>query len=59
MYAYSGKYVNCPQLEELIKAKGGRVPLIETEPIDLEITADAQGLKLIFPFPYCVEAKRE
>jgi len=59
MYAYSGKYVNCPQLEELIKAKDGRVPLIETGPIDLEITADAQGLKLIFPFPYCVKAKQE
>jgi hypothetical protein len=59
MYTYSGEYVNCPRLEELLKAKGGRVPEIETEPIDLEITADAQGLKLIFPFPYCVKARRE
>jgi len=59
MYAYSGKYLNCPQLEKLIEAKGGRVPAIESIPIALEITADLQGVKLIFPFPYCVKAKRE
>lgn len=59
MYTYTGKYVNCPWSEELIRAEGTKVPQIETEPISLEITADAQGLKLIFPFPYCVKSKRE
>jgi len=58
MYAYSGKYLNCPQLEKLIEAKGGRVPAIESIPIALEVTADLQGVNLIFPFPYCVKAKR-
>jgi hypothetical protein len=59
MYAYSDQYLNCPQLEKLIEAKGGSVPPIETTPIHLEVTADMQGVKLIFPFPYCVKAKRE
>ena len=59
MYTYSGEYLNCPQMEKLIKEKGGVVPQIETIPIDLEVTADLQGVNLIFPFPYCVKAKRK
>ena len=56
MYTHSGEYVNCPELEKL-RSRG--VSAIETEPIHLEVTDDAQGLKLIFPFPYCAKAKRE
>jgi hypothetical protein len=59
MYTYSGEYLNCPQLEKLIEAKGGHVPTIETTPLHLEVTADLQGVKLIFPFPYCAKAKRK
>jgi hypothetical protein len=49
----------CPQLEKLIKEKGGNVSTIETTPIQLEVTADLQDVRLIFPFPYCAKAKRE
>lgn len=56
IYIYSGEYVNCPELEKL-RVRG--VPAIETEPIHLEVTDDVQGVKLIFPFPYCVKSKRE
>ena len=57
MYTYEGEYVNCPQLDKLIKASGESVPEIETKPIRLEINSDVQGIKLVFPFPYCVKAK--
>ncbi len=58
-YTYSGQYVNCPQIEKLIEEKGGRGPTIESGRINMEVTTDVQGIKLIFPFPYCVKAKRE
>ena len=56
IYIHSGEYVNCAEMEKL---RGRGVPAIETEPIHLEVTDDAQGLKLIFPLPYCAKAKRE
>ena len=57
MYAYEGEYVNCPQLDKLIKATAGRVPDIGTKPLRLEVNSDMQDIKLVFPFPYCVKAK--
>ena len=57
MYTYEGEFVNCPQLDKLLKAKGGRVPDVGTKPIPLEITRDMQDIKLTFPFPYCEKAK--
>lgn len=59
MYTYEGEYDNCPQLDKLIKAKGGNVPDIGTKPIRLEINRDIQDIKLVFPFPYCVKSKQE
>lgn len=59
MYTYSGEFLNCPQLEKIIKENGGSVPDVSTKPIKLEINTDLQDVKLIFPFPYCVKAKRE
>lgn len=59
MYTYVGKYVNCPQHDKLLKAKGGYVPDLGTKPIPLEITRDMQDIKLALPFPYCEKAKEE
>ena len=59
MYTYEGEYVNCPQLDKLLKANGGRVPDVGTKPMPLEITRDIQDIKLTFPFPFCQKAKEE
>ena len=59
MYTYEGEYVNCSQLDKLIRASGGRVPDVGTKPLPLEITRDMQDIKLTFPFPYCNKAKEE
>jgi hypothetical protein len=57
MYAYEGKYENCPQLDKILKEKA--VSEVETKPMALEITTDLQDIKLTFPFPYCKKAKAE
>jgi len=57
MFAYVGKYANCPALDKLIEAKGGLVPQVETEPLRLKIDTDLQGLKLIFPFGFCEKSQ--
>jgi hypothetical protein len=59
MYTYEGEYVDCPQLDKLLKANGDRVPDVGTKTIPLEITSDMQDIKLTFPFPYCKKAKDE
>jgi hypothetical protein len=59
MYTYEGEYVDCPELDKLLKANGGRVPDLGTKPMSLEITRDMQDIKLTFPFPYCKKAKEE
>jgi hypothetical protein len=57
MYSYAGEYVNCPQLEKIIKAQGGIVPELRTPPLTLEINRDIQDVKLVFPFPFCEKDK--
>lgn len=59
MYTYEGEFENCPQLDKLIKARGGNVPDVGTKPIMLEINRDVQDIKLIFPFSYCVKAEQK
>ena len=59
MYTYEGEYVNCPQLDKLLKANGGHVPDVGTKTMSLEITRDMQDIKLTFPFPFCKKAKEE
>ena len=59
MYTYAGDFVNCPQLDKLLRANGGSVSDIGTKPIPLEITRDMQDIKLTFPFPYCEKAKEK
>lgn len=57
MSTYQGKYVNCSQLEKLIKASGDTFAEIKTKPVRVEAGTDMQNVKLVFPFPYCVKAK--
>lgn len=59
MYTYEGEYVNCPQLDKLIKAEGGNARDVGTSPKKLEISRDIDDIKLVFPFPYCAKAKHE
>ncbi len=58
MYTYAGEYVNCPQLEKIIKAQGGNVSDVSTAPVRLEINRDVQDIKLVFPFPSCAKAEK-
>jgi hypothetical protein len=57
MYTFEGEFVDCTQLDKLIRANGGRVPDVGTKPIPLEIMRDIQDIKLTFPFPYCKKAR--
>lgn len=59
MYTYEGQYVNCPQLDKLIKATGRSAPDIGTKPIRLEVNREFSDTRLVFPFPYCVKSKVE
>lgn len=59
MSSYEGEFVNCPQLDKLLRAKGGYVADVETKPMTLEITRDMQDIKLTFPFPYCEKAREK
>lgn len=58
MYTYAGEFINCPQLEKIIKAKGGQMMDVETPAIELEVNRDIQDVKLVFPFPFCAKAKQ-
>jgi hypothetical protein len=59
MFPYEGKYVDCPELDKLLKANGGHLPDLGTKTMSLEITRDIQDIKLTFPIPYCKKAKEE
>lgn len=57
MFAYQGKYINCPQFEKLVKAQGQVFAEIKTSPVKIDAATDIQDIKLVFPFPYCAKAK--
>jgi hypothetical protein len=59
MYAYTGKYENCPQFDRLVKEAGSRVPEIKTAPVEIRATTNVYAVELKFPFPACKKAKRE
>jgi hypothetical protein len=59
MYTYSGEFQNCPQLEKILKTMNDRVPELQTKPVRVEVNTDMQEIRLTFPFPYCVKARRE
>jgi hypothetical protein len=54
IYTHSGAYLNCPELERVLKLKKGDV---ETKPLPLEVNSDISGIQLKFPFPHCEKAK--
>ena len=59
MYTYVGEHANCPHLDRLIRKAGERVSQVETRPVRVEVNADVQDVRLVFPFPFCPRAKRE
>jgi hypothetical protein len=54
MYATEGEYVNCPKLDQLIRAYKD----LETNRIKLEANKDQEDIELVFPFPYCAKTKK-
>lgn len=59
VYAYEGKYLNCPKLDQILKKNMGKVPDVSSEPMPIEVNSDQPNLELRLPFPFCVKAKRE
>jgi len=57
MSAYSGKFENCPAVEEL--TRGGKFVDLETKPLRIDGKTDVQGIKLVFPFGYCKKKEKE
>jgi hypothetical protein len=55
MYVYSGKYENCPKLEELIK-NSDRIGEVKTNAIEIRADDNLTNLQLRFPFPNCKKA---
>jgi hypothetical protein len=58
MSAYVGMYEKCPQLDNLIKAKGESLQHIETPVIQIEAISDRSEIEFKFPFSSCKKAKR-
>lgn len=56
MYAYSGKYENCPELEELIK-KSERIATLRTNIIEIRVEDSLANVRLKYTFPMCKTAK--
>lgn len=56
MFTYSGEYLNCPKLEELIKAGPGSL-IIRTNALAIQADDDARNLVLRYTFPGCQKAK--
>lgn len=55
LYSFSRESANCPKLNKLVQAHKD----ISTNVIKLELNRDHANIELIFPFPYCVKAKKE
>jgi len=53
MDAYSGKFENCPEIEMLMAAQGGRLIDLETKAVKIDGKQEARGIKLVFPFRFC------
>ena len=56
VFAYSGKYENCPKLEELLK-NTPRVASIRTNAIEIQGDNNLAASELRYPFPACKKAK--
>lgn len=57
MTSFIAKYVNCPKLDKLVKAKGNSVEDIETPVIQINAEKDIKDVIFKFPFPNCKRAK--
>ena len=57
MFAFLGKYKDCPELDELLKQKGDSVQQIDTIDVNVDGTKSLSGIELRFPFPKCEEDK--
>jgi hypothetical protein len=55
---YSGKYENCPKVEELVKKSGG-LATIRTQVVQISGDDDLTNIDLRLPFPACKKAKQE
>jgi hypothetical protein len=54
---YTGKYKNCPPLDEIIKASGQTFLKATTNEIEIDGTENPTDVKLAFPFPFCAPEK--
>jgi hypothetical protein len=59
MFAYTGKYENCPKFEKLLLEKAEGITDIETAPFQIEAVSDLTGIELKFPFLGCKKARND
>lgn len=57
MYAYIGKFENCPKLEAIIKATGNTIAEVSTNRTPINGAQDVSDVNLTFSFPSCEKAK--
>ena len=58
MYAYVGKFENCPKLDGLIKQAGSDFSEIKTPQVEIRATTNLYGIELRLPFPFCKKRGR-
>jgi hypothetical protein len=56
MYAYTGKFENCPKLDAIIKKAGGSTNVKSTV-LKIQAMNDLSDVELRYPFPGCKKAK--
>lgn len=54
-----GEYVNCPAVDEILKAKGDKIQQLKTADLNIDATENLNGIELKFPFPSCKKATTE
>lgn len=56
--ALSGENKNCPEIEEILKQKGGTIQQLGTNRLEISGTENLTGIELKFPFPFCKEIEK-
>lgn len=56
-YSFVGEYLNCPEIDNLIKEKGGSAQRLDTAGKTIYETGNLSSIELRFPFPGCKKAK--
>lgn len=60
IFSFAGKYKKCPELEAIVKQKGGdSVQKIDTIAVNIDTTEDVSEINLRFPFPKCNEMEKD